>query len=67
MFKARLDQFLSHPVQASAFLALFALLIFMPLIRPPVILSALLVAALVYVSVYFGAVFERSDRGTPKS
>jgi hypothetical protein len=57
MFKFTTAEFLSHPVHASAFIADFALLMFLPLIRPPVILSILLVGGLVYLSMYFGAVF----------
>ena len=62
MFKISLDEMLSHPLHASAFVALFSLLIFLPLIRPPVLLTAVLVTALVYVSIYFGAVFARSAK-----
>jgi len=62
MFKISLDEMLSHPLHASAFVALFSLLIFLPLIRPPVLLTAVLVTALVYVSMYFGAVFARSTK-----
>lgn len=65
MFKIDLKEFLSHPVHASAFLALFALLLFLPLIRPPVLLSALLLLGLIYLSMYFGAVFKRHDAGNP--
>lgn len=57
MFKINLDEMLSHPVHTSAFVAVFSLLIFLPLIRPPIILTALLVAGLVYLSLYFGALF----------
>jgi hypothetical protein len=57
MFKITTEEFLSHPVHASAFVADFALLMFLPLIRPPVILSILLVGGLVYLSMYFGAIF----------
>lgn len=62
MFKISLDEMLSHPLHASAFVALFSLLIFLPLIRPPALLTAVLVTALVYVSMYFGAVFARSAK-----
>jgi hypothetical protein len=55
MLKIRLNEMLSHPLHASAFVALFSLLIFLPLIRPTV-----LVSALVYVSMFFGAVFART-------
>lgn len=57
MFKINLDQMLSHPVHTSAFVAIFSLLIVLPLIRPPVILTAVLVTCLVYLSMYFGALF----------
>lgn len=57
MFRITADEFLSHPVHASAFIADFALLMFLPLIRPPILLSILLVGGLVYLSMYFGAVF----------
>lgn len=67
MFKIKLDQFLSHPIQASAFLVLFALLLFLPLIRPPIILSALLLCGLVYLSMYFGAVFKLPAPHEPSS
>jgi len=62
MIKIRLDEMLSHPLHASAFVALFSLLVFLPLIRPPVLLTAVLVTALVYVSMYFGAAFARSAK-----
>jgi hypothetical protein len=57
MFRITADEFLAHPVHASAFIADFALLMFLPLIRPPILLSVLLVGGLVYLSMYFGAVF----------
>ena len=57
MFKINFDAMLSHPVHTSAFVALFSLLIFLPLIRPPILLSLILVSALVYLAMYFGAVF----------
>jgi hypothetical protein len=60
MLKIRLNEMLSHPLHASAFVALFSLLIFLPLIRPPVLLTTVLVSALVYVSMFFGAVFART-------
>lgn len=60
MLKIKMDEFLSHPVHTSAFVALYALLIFLPLIRPPIILTALLVTGLVYTSMYFGARFGNS-------
>ena len=60
MLKIEMDEFLSHTVHTSAFVALYALLIFLPLIRPPVILTALLVTGLVYTSMYFGARFGSS-------
>ncbi|MDD1651270.1 MAG: hypothetical protein LUO80_12905 [Methylococcaceae bacterium] len=59
MFKINLDEMLSHPVHTSAFIALFSLLIFLPLIRPPIVLTAVLVTGLVYLSMYFGALFAR--------
>jgi hypothetical protein len=62
MFKIKTDEFLAHPVHASAFIADFALLMFLPLIRPPVLLSMLLVGGLVYLSMYFGAVFATSGQ-----
>lgn len=62
MLKIRLDAMLSHPLHTSAFVALFSLLIFLPLIRPPILLTAVLVTALVYVSMYFGAVFARLQK-----
>lgn len=61
-FKINLDEMLSHPVQTSAFVALYALLIFLPLIRPPVLLTLILVSALVYLSLYFGALFATRSR-----
>jgi hypothetical protein len=60
MVNIKMDVFLSHPVHTSAFVALYALLIFLPLIRPPIILTALLVTGLVYTSMYFGARFGNS-------
>ena len=69
MLKIRLDAMLSHPLHTSAFVALFSLLIFLPLIRPPILLTAVLVTALVYVSMYFGAVFgklQKPDVSTPQ-
>lgn len=57
MFKFNRDACLAHPFHASAFIVVFALLLFLPLIRPPVILSMLLVSALVYLSMFFGAKF----------
>lgn len=60
MLKIKMDEFLSNPVHTSAFVALYALLIFLPLIRPPIILTALLVTGLVYTSMYFGARFGSS-------
>ncbi len=59
MFKINLDTMLSHPLHTSAFIAIFALLIFLPLIRPPVLLTLILVSGLVYLSMYFGALFAR--------
>ncbi|MGZ8218133.1 hypothetical protein [Methylomagnum sp.] len=61
MFKIKTDEFLSHPVQTSVFVALVGLIMFMPLIRPPFILSVILVGGLVYLSMYFGAVFASSS------
>ncbi len=62
MFKINFDEMLSHPVHTSAFVAIYALLLFLPLLRPPVILTALLVTVLVYLSMYFGALFaQQSD------
>lgn len=59
MFKINLDTMLSYPVQTSLFVALFSLLIFLPLIRPPILLTAILVCGLVYLSMFFGALFAR--------
>ncbi|MFM8442799.1 MAG: hypothetical protein ACKN9W_05575 [Methylococcus sp.] len=59
MFKINLDAMLSYPMQTSLFVALFSLLIFLPLIRPPILLTAILVSGLVYLSMFFGAVFAR--------
>jgi hypothetical protein len=61
MFKINLDAMLSYPLHTSLFVALFSLLVFLPLIRPPIILSAILVAGLVYLSMFFGALFARRD------
>ena len=62
MFKIDFDEMLSHPVHTSAFVALFSLLVFLPLIRPPVILTMVLVTGLVYLSLYFGALFSTRNR-----
>lgn len=59
MFKIDLDAMLSYPLQTSLFVALFSLLVFLPLIRPPILLTAILVAGLVYLSMFFGALFAR--------
>jgi len=58
-FKAKLDTMLSYPLQTSLFVALYSLLLFLPLIRPPIVLSIILVTALVYLSMFFGALFSR--------
>ena len=62
MFKIKTEEFLLHPVHTSAFVTIFALLMFLPLIHPPVILSIVLVSSLVYLSMYFGAVFATANR-----
>lgn len=62
MFKFDWQKMLAYPIHTSAFLALYALLIFLPLIRPPIILTAILVSGLVYLSMHFGAVFASRDR-----
>lgn len=59
MFKINLDAMLSYPLQTSLFVALFSLLVFLPLIRPPILLTAILVSGLVYLSMFFGALFAR--------
>ena len=61
MFKIDLDAMLSYPLQTSLFVALFSLLVFLPLIRPPILLTAILVAGLVYLSMFFGALFARRN------
>ncbi|CAI8948221.1 hypothetical protein [Methylocaldum szegediense] len=55
MFKPRLDVFLAFPIHASALVATFVILLFLPMVRPPITLSVLLVALLVYLSMFFGA------------
>ena len=62
MFKINKAVMIAHPVHTSAFIALFSLLIFLPLIRPPVILTGILVSGLVYLSMYFGALFAVEKR-----
>ena len=59
MFKRYLNELLSYPLITSAWVLLYALLIFLPLIRPPVILTFLLVSLLVYLSIRLGSIFER--------
>ncbi len=59
MFKITLDGLLAHPLRTSLFVALYSLLIFLPLIRPPILLSLVLVTALVYVSMSFGVLFAK--------
>lgn len=61
MFKINMKDFLSRPVHFSAFLCLFGLLLFLPLIRPPLLLSIILLCGLVYLSMFFGALFSKSD------
>jgi hypothetical protein len=67
MFKIKVDEFLSHPFHTSAFVALFALLTFLPLIRPPFLVSFVLLLGLVYFSMYFGAVFKTQEPAKPEA
>ncbi|MEY2696853.1 MAG: hypothetical protein RL333_991 [Pseudomonadota bacterium] len=56
MFKEKLDTMISYPAHFSGFVALYGLLIFLPLIRPPVLLTLILVTLLVWLSMFFGRV-----------
>lgn len=56
MFKQKLDAMISYPAHFSGFVALYGLLIFLPLIRPPVIITLILVTLLVWLSMFFGRV-----------
>jgi len=67
MFKPRLDVFLAYPIHTSALVAVFALLLFLPLVRPPIILSMMLVTLLVYLSMFFGAKLALDENQRPLS
>jgi hypothetical protein len=61
MFKFNTETFIAYPVHTSAFVADFAVLMFMPLVRPPVILSIILLSGLVYLSMFFGVKLHVGD------
>jgi hypothetical protein len=56
MFKQKLDAMIGYPAHFSGFIALYGLLIFLPLIRPPVLITVVLVSLLVWLSMFFGRV-----------
>ncbi|MEY4684472.1 MAG: hypothetical protein RLZ25_931 [Pseudomonadota bacterium] len=56
MFKQKLDAMIAYPAHFSGFVALYGLLIFLPLIRPPVLITLVLVTLLVWLSMFFGRV-----------
>ncbi len=64
MFKFNTETFIAHPVHTSAFVADFAVLMFMPMVRPPVILSIILLSILVYLSMFFGVKLHVADEST---
>lgn len=61
MFKFNTETFIAYPVHTSAFVADFAVLMFMPLVRPPVILSIILLSGLVYLAMFFGVKLHNGD------
>jgi ABC-type glycerol-3-phosphate transport system permease component len=65
MFKQKLDLMISYPVHFSGFVALYGLLIFLPLIRPPVLLTFVLVTLLVWLSMFYGRVL--ASQNPPES
>jgi len=54
MFKFNTETLIAHPVHTSAFVADFAVLMFMPMVRPPVMLTLILLGILVYLAMFFG-------------
>jgi len=59
MFKQKLDAMIGYPAHFSGFVALYGLLIFLPLIRPPVLITVILVTLLVWLSMFFGRVLAK--------
>jgi len=59
MFKQKLDAMISYPAHFSGFVALYGLLIFLPLIRPPVLITLVLVTLLVWLSMFFGRILAK--------
>jgi len=69
MLKQKLDAMIGYPAHFSGFIALYGLLIFLPLIRPPVLITSVLVSLLVWSSMFFGRVLaqlpnDKTDRSS---
>jgi len=69
MLKQKLDAMIAYPAHFSGFVALYGLLIFLPLIRPPVLITSVLVSLLVWLSMFFGRVLaqlpnDKTDRSS---
>lgn len=62
MFKQKLDAMIAYPAHFSGFVALYGLLIFLPLIRPPVLITLVLVTLLVWLSMFFGRVLAEINK-----
>ena len=68
MLKQKLDAMIAYPAHFSGFVALYGLLIFLPLIRPPVLLTLTLVTLLVWLSMFFGRVLAKlNDKDANKT
>ena len=61
MFKFNKETFIAYPIHTSAFVADFAILMFMPMVRPPVVLSIILLSILVYLAMFFGVKLHSAD------
>jgi hypothetical protein len=69
MLKQKLDAMIGYPAHFSGFIALYGLLIFLPLIRPSVLITSVLVSLLVWLSMFFGRVLaqlpnDKTDRSS---